>query len=558
MRWLLFLPLAGLCACEVPSSAGPPPGVPPTPLPSWGDRLTLGQEVVCSESGDALPGYQDVTEAMGVDFEPVLPEWDEGDNGVTSIMLEGVGGFGVADLDGDGWLDLVFTSFADVPKVYRATGPLRYEPVLPQDHGIDNAGVHTNAVTAVDVDGDGDLDLQFGTVDGVRAYRNEGDFVFTDVTAASGMDVTAGNNVLGLAWADVDVDGDPDPYVLGYGPGSPGPGLTFENDPDFLFENDDGTFIERTGAILPPDASNGQSFGGGWFDGDGDGLMDLYVVNDNGGFDGNPGNLYFRNLGGWVFENLDLGADVAMLAMGLALGDMDNDGDIDAHISNAGPTVLLRNEGEHLFTDVSLPLRDFSDGSAGDISWGTTFVDVDNDGVLELMTAFGHMPTKEGQGPNQTQNREAMPDQLWTQTPDGWRDVASDLGVADPAWSRTVLAEDLDRDGFAELITWSLNAGPRVHRSGCNGNAWLRVHLEDTRGANLAAIGARIEAVGDGTPFVVMEVQAGGEGTLSGGAPEARLGLAQADEVDLTVRWPDGETETFERVPTRRSVTIRR
>ncbi len=558
MRW--FFSTTGLLllsGCPIEGVDTPPPGVAPPETSAWGDRLTLGSEVLCEAPATGLPGFTDVTEEAGVAFTPVMPEWNEAQNGITSIMLEAVGGFAVADFDDDGWLDIVFTSFMDPPRLYRATGPLRYEEVPTATSGLDITGVHISAVSAVDYDGDGDLDLLFGTSEGARLYANDGAVVFEDVTLSTGLDLPG--NFLGAAWADVDLDGDLDPYLPGYGAGSPGPNVPSLPEHDWLLENDDGLFRDRSTTMWPLDLAPGAAFAAGWFDGDGDGLQDLYVANDLGGVGSNAANQYFENLGDWAFTSLRDGADIAMLSMGLALGDMDNDGDVDMHVSNAGPTVLLRNEGDHLFTDVSLQVADFSDGSAGDVSWGTTFLDHDNDGVLEIATAYGFMPTKGvGMGPMNTENREEQPDQLWTREGSGWIDVASDLGVDNVAWSRSVLAEDLDRDGFAELITWSIDEGPRIHRSGCTENAWLRVHLQDSRGANVFAVGARVRTRGANDRLVSAEVQAGGEGVLSGGPPEVRLGLGDIDHVDLVVRWSDGYEETFAEVPTRRSVTIRR
>ena len=544
-RSLLFSALL-LLGCD-PAPAPPPPGggVP---------GLSLGDEIVCADPADGLPGFTDVTVASGIAHQPPMPVWTDGGNGVTSVLMEMTGGFVVADLDSDGLLDLLFTGYRAEPRLYLGLGALQFEEVDAGARGLVTGGEHVNGGSAADVDADGDLDVWLGTYAGGLLFRNDGG---TFVEVGGELGVTGAGNQLSGAWADPDRDGDLDLYVAAHSPGSAGPGLDYPNHPDALWiQGEDGTFTDASSALYP-DGVAGQGFIGGWFDADGDGWQDLYVVNDGGTDPQQPPNRYFANVGGTLTPQPNAGAEIGMFAMGLALGDMDNDGDLDAHVSDAGPSLLLRNEGGHLFTDVSLEVEQFSDGGAGDISWGTTFFDHDNDGVLELFTAFGHMPTKDGRGPNDTVNRAEMPDQLWRRSGTVWVDVAPEVGVADPAWSRTAQAVDLDGDGFLELLSWSLDEGPKLFASGCNGRAWLEVRLEDTTGANPDALGARIIA-SDPSGSVLRQIEAGSTGVMSGGPPVAHMGLGSADVADVTVRWPDGETTLYTDVPTRRAITITR
>ena len=545
-----------LCVlCLLSGCVPPPPGLVPepgTPTPPPPAGITLGDEVVCAAPG---AGFTDVTSTSGAGYTPVLPEWNEGATGITSVQLEAAGGFVVADLDGNGLLDLVFTSFTSPPRFYFNEGDLVFGELSASELGVDLGDAHVNGGSAADIEGDGDLDLWFGTYTGGRVFLNDGFGRFDEATDTLGL-AGSGNQLTG-SWADPDRDGDLDLYAAAHSPGSSGPGQPFSNHLDLYWTQEGGSFVDST-AGLYPDGVAGQGFVGGWFDADDDGWQDLYVVNDGGLGGGSPPNRYFASEGGVLTARPGAGADIGMLSMGLAIGDMDNDGDFDLHVSDAGPTLLLRNDGPHLFTDISLEVEAFSDGSDGDISWGTVFFDHDNDGVLALHTSFGHMPTKAGGGPNFTQNREEMPDQLWTRDGGQWVDIAADVGVDDPAWSRAAQAADLDGDGFAELISWSMNEGPRIRKAACNGNAWLQVSLEDTTSPNRFAIGARITATGDGTPLVLREIGAGNTGTMSGGPPSTLLGLGTADAVDLTVRWPDGTTERFDAVPTRRSAFIGR
>ncbi len=527
----------------------------PEPVPQG---LTLGPQRTCADpvADPDLPGFVDVTERAGVGFVPSPPEGQPGDVGLTSVQFEMTGGLIVADLDGDGLLDLVFTDYSEAPRFHFGRGDLEFEAVAAQDLGVDLLGLHSNGGSAADVDGDGDLDLWFGTYGRGFLFENDGQGNFSDVTGELG--VQGQGNQLNGSWADPDRDGDLDLYVAAHSPGSAGPGQDFPNDPDaFWIQGDSGRFTDVASTLYPSGLA-GQGFVGGWFDADDDGWQDLYVVNDGGmgGMMGQP-NRFFANDEGTLQASPGSGADVGMLAMGLAIGDMDNDGDFDLHVSDAGPTLLLRSRGDGTFTDVSLQVEAFSDGSAGDISWGTLFFDHDNDGELELYSAFGYMQTKAGDhGPNMTSNRLEMADQLWRRDGDAWTDIAPAVGADDPAWNRTALAVDLDEDGFAELITFSLDQGPRILRSGCSDRAWLSVSLRDSTSANRFGVGARIIATGQGTPLVMREIGAGNVGTMSGGPPTVRLGLNEAETVDLAVRWPDGETVVYPDVSTRRQLSI--
>lgn len=125
--------------------------------------------------------------------------------------------------------------------------------------------------------------------------------------------------------------------------------------------------------------------GAAWLDYDGDGDLDLYLV-QGGQIDGDaatvPGNRLYRNHGDGTFEDVTDAAGVGdrQYGMGCACGDYDNDGDIDLYVTNVGPNVLYRNDGDGTFTDVTL------EAGVGDPGWGTSsaFVDYDADGDLDL------------------------------------------------------------------------------------------------------------------------------------------------------------------------------
>ncbi len=129
--------------------------------------------------------------------------------------------------------------------------------------------------------------------------------------------------------------------------------------------------------------------GGGFFDYDGDGDLDIYLVNgaiqieaSNGK---TPHNVLYRNNGDGSFTDVTESAGVGSKSYGVGatVGDYDNDGDTDLYVTNFGEDQLYQNNGDGTFTDVT------KQAGVGNLKWGTScaFADVDNDGDLDLYVA---------------------------------------------------------------------------------------------------------------------------------------------------------------------------
>ena len=134
-------------------------------------------------------------------------------------------------------------------------------------------------------------------------------------------------------------------------------------------------------------------FGVAWFDMDDDGRLDLFVANDSG-----PNHVY-RNLGDGRFADVGYASGAALDAngrtqahMGVAVGDYDNDGRDDLHVTNFADdyNVLYRNHDGRSFSDVSYPAG-VAQPSIPFLGWGTDFLDYDNDGWLDLVVVNGHV-----------------------------------------------------------------------------------------------------------------------------------------------------------------------
>ena len=304
-----------------------------------------------------------------------------------------------------------------------------------------------------------------------------------------------------------------------------------------------------------------------------------------------PGNVLLRNdgpgCGGWCFEDVSeaSGTDVRANAMGLAVGDVDGDGDDDLFFSNsgwrAGPTTLLRNEGDGTFTDASAELG----VDLGEWSWGTSFLDADNDGRLDIVLATGFSELAyQAQGDEVTDEvladpealREAilsgdapldpearLPDgvawpvaddphartdnaRLLLQQPDGTFRI-SHLGPTDqvvPSHYGTAVG-DLDNDGWPDIVLGTVGAGYRLlhNRTAAPDHHRLVVDLAgDGRTVNRDAVGARVTIVTSDGRRVTRAVHIGGS---LGSGDELRLlfGLGDAAATSLEVTWPDGTVQ---------------
>ncbi|MXW78587.1 MAG: VCBS repeat-containing protein [Gemmatimonadetes bacterium] len=157
-------------------------------------------------------------------------------------------------------------------------------------------------------------------------------------------------------------------------------------------------FVHRSGATgaryLPETYGSGAAF----LDFDGDGALDLYLVNSGRlpqlSNEPEAANALFRNEGSGRFSEQTVRAGVGDrgYGMGAAVGDYDNDGWADLYVTNFGPNLLFHNRGEGRFADVT------ATADVGCPGWGTSaaFADVDLDGDLDLFVGnYLDYPTEE-------------------------------------------------------------------------------------------------------------------------------------------------------------------
>ena len=213
-----------------------------------------------------------------------------------------------------------------------------------------------------------------------------------------------------------------------------------------------------------------ETFGGGaaWFDYDGDGLLDLYLVSGHenpvaGIGQGTARNALYRNEGDGTFWDVTEAAGVGCnrYAQGCTVGDYDNDGDQDLYVTNYGPNVLYRNNGDGSFTDVTTA------AGVGCALWNSSaaFVDVDNDGLLDLYVGsyllYDTRTAKTCRGAGTAgycHPREfpGSPDHLYRNKGDGtFEEIGKRAGVAiagvQAGKALGVVATDYDNDGDQDI-----------------------------------------------------------------------------------------------------------
>jgi enediyne biosynthesis protein E4 len=535
------------------------------------------------------------------------------------------GGVAIGDLTGDGLPEIVLTSNREGPRLFLNEGAFRFRDVTEQA-GLREHRSWTTGVTLADVNGDGRLDIYVcaaGDVPpdarGNQLYLNQGTRSsgapsFVEAAAAWGVD-DRGQSVH-AAFFDYDRDGDLDLYVVN---NSARPVATFGRENlrnvrdldggDRLYRNETGHFTDVSAAAGIYGGATGFGLGLAVTDANRDGWPDLYVSNDFFERD----FLYINNRDSTFHERLEEAMpSISYSSMGLDVADVDGDGWPDIYVTDMLPAddarlklvssfetwtsyrasvaegyhhqftrnTLQRNNRNGTFSEVG----ELAGVARTDWSWSALIADFDLDGRKDIHVTNGIArdltsqdyiallasdrtlrAAREGKrvdflGLINAMTTTKLPDYAFRNVGElEFADAAAAWGLDTPGFSNGAAYGDLDGDGALDLVVNNLNDEASVYRNNTRtmlpANRYLQVRLEG-EGMNRFGIGATV-TLRHGDRLFFQELQPA-RGFQSSVDYVLTFGVGSIDTVEsVTVDWPDGCTSTKSHVGTNQRLTIR-
>ncbi len=479
--------------------------------------------------------FTDVTEQAGVVFQ-------HNANGLEDV--ENAFGTGAAwfDYDRDGDLDLYVTQRNGESKFFANSGAGTFTEIGSQ-LGVSAPNFDAAGVAVADFNHDGWLDMYVAGALQDRLYKNIDGLRFADITASAGFDTTWHARGTSVSWGDYDNDGYLDLYVAQH-INTKGP--SFDNRDRIFHNNGDETFTDVTYLFEEEDLA-GYGFIAAWTDFDLDGDPDIFLINDCP-FGGVPSKM-FRNDGGddplnWQFTEVgeEIGADVCISGMGVAVGDYNRDGWFDYYFTNWGRPMLLKNDSGDLLDATNAAGLNYTHVAATNqraFLWGCNFFDYDLDGWPDLFVDGGWL--------RHTDMANPQPNKLYHNDGNGltFTDVSDSSGLDSDLHARTSVFADYDQDGDLDLYVVNYGHEAYLYRNDLpRENNYLAIELQGTIG-NRDGIGAKIVLT---TPDAGVQYYETRSGSSLGGGDDlaACFGLGENTSAsEITITWPSGVVQTL-------------
>ncbi len=565
-------------------------------------------------TGNTPPGFTSLSpSSIGINFTNFVSSQTR------SLYTLIPSGIAAGDVDGDGLCDLFFCSSDGTNVLYRNLGNWKFEDITASA-GVACPGQHSIAATLADLNGDGSLDLIVTARGGPnRLFRNDGKGHFTEDLTFPGRESKLAST--SIAVADVDGDGALDIYICNYrsrsylddhievGPEltkewqrvrdgkelSPkfkdqfyaqGEGIYEKGEPDVLLLNDgrgnfkpaDASYFTMPPGSLPPGPLDGSGLAVQIRDFNNDGSPDIYVCNDfhtpdrfwlndgHGRFTLAPmETLRHQSFGSMAVDGADINLDGSV---DFFVGDMlsrdysrrqrqrgiaapgtpqtDNYGLIPQYTQN----TFFLNRGDNTFAEIA----PYSGLSESEWTWGANFLDFDFDGYPDLLISCGNLQDYMDADAMMTrakkmQKIQEMEDfrrnlpilnarcQLFRNKGDlKFEEVGERFGFHSERPHGGMIVCDLDNDGDVDVVINNADGQPEIYRNdGTSPRIAVKLH---GRAPNTSGVGAKVKLIGKKAQE--QEVISGGRYGSGNDTTLAFAARADWSPYKLQVTWRDG------------------